>query len=313
MKLFKRIVFIITISSLVTQLSYSQGCSDAGFCTMGAMKPDQRFTKKVNILLKSIEVGQYIGLTRFDDTILAYTIDANVGIGNRLNFQFKLPYQMTRGPMANTGGISDVSLSLTYGLIQKENLKLNVTLGAKLPTGNSELTFDGRTLPMYYQPGLGTYDIVLGTSVITSKWLFAFGYQQALNSIDNDFKWGDWRDHPLEEDSFRYPVSNNLYRGSDIMLRVERNFRFTNFNFNLGLLPIYRITEDEITSPQTKERVNVGGSNNLALSLLYGFGYRLSVKSGIKVMFGSRLIQRAKNPDGLSREFVNTIGYEYRF
>lgn len=291
----------------------AQGCSDAGFCTMGAMKPDQSFSKKFSILLKSIAVGQYVGLTRFDDTILAYTLDANIGIGNRVIFQFKLPYQMTRGTMANTGGIGDVSLAFTYGLIQKENLKLNITMGTKFPTGNSELRNDGRALPMYYQPGLGTYDIVIGSSIITNKWLFALGYQRALNSIDNKFIWGEWQDHPLFEKALTYPIAQDLQRGTDVMFRVERNFRFTNFNFNVGLLPIYRLNKDIVTSPQTGERVHVDGSDGLALSLLYGFGYRLSVKSGIKVMLGSRVIKRKRNPDGLSREFVNTIGYEYRF
>jgi len=313
MKLFTRIIISLFFLLSTPQLSFSQGCSDAGFCTMGAMKPDQHYAKKFNILLKSIEVGQYVGLTRFDDTILAYTVDANIGIGNRVIFQFLLPYQITRGTMANTGGISDVSLSLTYGIIQKENLKLNLTVGAKLPTGNSELTTDGRPLPMYYQPGLGTYDIVVGTSIVSKKWLLAFGYQKALNSIDNKFIWGDWQDHPLEKTALTYPIAQDLQRGTDVMLRLERNFRFTNFNFNLGLLPIYRLNEDVVKSPQTGERVQVSGSDGLALSFLYGFGYRLSVKSGIKVMFGSRVIKRKKNPDGLSREFVNTIGYEYRF
>ena len=47
----------------------AQGCSDAGFCTMGAMKPDQHFNRRVQIKLRSIEVAQYVGLTRFDDVV----------------------------------------------------------------------------------------------------------------------------------------------------------------------------------------------------------------------------------------------------
>ncbi len=32
-----------------------QGCSDAGFCTMGAMKPDQGFNKKIQLKAMVLE------------------------------------------------------------------------------------------------------------------------------------------------------------------------------------------------------------------------------------------------------------------
>ena len=96
------------------------------------------------------------------------------------------------------------------------------------------------------------------------------------------------------------------------MFRVERNFRFSNFNFNLGLLPIYRLTKDtNISRGGIKNEIE--GSDGLALTLLVGGGYQFSVKSGIKIMNGFRLVKRPFNPDGLSREFVSNIGYVYKF
>ena len=105
----------------------------------------------------------------------------------------------------------------------------------------------------------------------------------------------------------------NLDRGTDIMFRVERNFRFSKFNINLGLLPIYRLNLDKITSPQSGEVVESLGSDGLALTLLTGLTYNFNVKTGFKIMNGFRLRRRPKNPDGLSREFVSNIGFLIKF
>ncbi len=324
---------------LSSYLGYSQGCSDAGFCTMGAMKPDQKFNKKSAIRLRSVEISQYYGLTKFDDHIFATNLDMNVGLSKNSTLQVKLPYQFVSGPLANTSGVGDISLSFTQGIINTENLKFAVTIGGKIPTNNGNKTrthYNVTTqkneelpLPMYYQTSLGSYDLILGASIITKKWLFGVGYQQVLgNENQNAFLWGKWRTSApeLRSSSDTYPVSKNVVRGTDIMLRIERNFRFSNYNFNVGLLPIYRlnkditnsIVEDPITKIKTEIRGEMAGTDGLALSGLFGGGYNFSVNSGIKFMCGVNLLELVgksyrKNPDGLSRELVITCGYEFRF
>ena len=96
------------------------------------------------------------------------------------------------------------------------------------------------------------------------------------------------------------------------MFRAERNFRFSRFNFSAGLLPIYRITNDRITNLQGVEVKPVGASG-LALSGILTAGYNFNVRSGIKILWGHKIVQRDKNPDGLTREMVSSITYNYRF
>ena len=62
--------------------SYSQGCSDAGFCTMGAMKPDQPYNKKIQLKLRSMEVSFYRGL-RPGGAVRADVAGARRGLGYR--------------------------------------------------------------------------------------------------------------------------------------------------------------------------------------------------------------------------------------
>lgn len=308
-KLFLMLLFGIAAN----QTTQAQGCSDAGFCTMGAMKPDQPFRKKVNIRLRSVEVSQYVGRTPFGGTILSYTADLNVGITNRLTAQIKLPYYFVTGKLGNNQGLSDLSLSLSQNLVAKENFQVSATIGAKIPIGKPNVTgIDGRPLPMYYQTTLGTYDLVLGISVLTKNWLIATGYQQAFGTSDNHFLWGRWAGSELKPVSDIYPLGNQLQRGKDIMLRVERNFRFAKFNFNIGLLPIWRLTKDTIINP-AGNRVEVDGTTGMALTLLSGLGYRFSPKMGLKIGGGYRLQKRDRNPDGLARDWVTTVGLGYNF
>jgi len=314
-------IFYVLLFLLMPSVLFSQGCSDAGFCTMGAMKPSQNFSRKVNLKLRSVELSQYIGVNTIGDIITSYTADINIGLSSKYTVQIKVPYMRVYGKLANTDGLSDISLSATRNLIAKEKYQVNFTLGAKLPTNKGDIkTENNLPLPNYYQSSLGTYDIIAGISLITKRWLIAAGYQQPLNSNGNEFLWGPWNKTGADSAIAReYPLCKKLKRGNDVMLRIERNFRLSRFNAHIGLLGIYRLTKDVYTD-KTNTRITQDGTTGLALSGIAGMGYNFSARSGIKVIFGVRLVQRYQlaelhglSLDGLSREFVNTIGYEYRF
>lgn len=295
------------------QSVFGQGCSDAGFCTMGAMRPNQNFGKKSTVKLRSVEFLQYVGVTKFNDVILTSLADINIGVGKRGSVQLKLPYTVVSGSLANTNGTSDISVAYTHALLVKDNYQLLGTLGGKLPTNNADkVSADGRPLPMYYQTSLGTYDMVAGLSFITRNWLFATGYQHAFNQVGNEFRWSEWNSSEQKTLALEYPPSWHLKRGSDVMFRVERNFRSTKWNAYLGLLTIYRITYDEISKGTVDNRIQVAKTTGPAITALSGVGYRFSPSVALKAMVGVKLINRDTNPDGLSREFVSSLSVEIK-
>ena len=310
---FRKVLFSAILFLFMCGLVRGQGCSDAGFCTMGAMRPNQSFSSKGVVKLRSIELLQYVGVTKFHDVILTSLADINIGIGKRGSAQLKLPYTFVSGPLANTNGLADISYSYTHVLLLKNNFQLLGTLGGKIATNDSDKeNVDGRPLPMYYQTSLGTYDIVAGLSFITRKWLLAAGYQQALNENGSQFRWAKWTSSDQFPIAHEYPVSWNLQRGKDVMFRVERNFRSTKWNAYLGLLTIYRITKDEVSNGTATNRVKVDGTTGAAITALTGVGYRFSTSVALKGMFGLKLLSRDINPDGLSREFVSSLSIEIR-
>ncbi|MEL6536386.1 MAG: hypothetical protein AAFQ98_13300 [Bacteroidota bacterium] len=304
---------VVFFSAVFPHFSNAQGCSDAGFCTMGALRPDQKFSRRIDFRLRSVEISQYLGMTRFDDFVWVTTAEATFGLNSDNYLHIKVPYQFTSGPLAQVGGLSDLSFSYTRTLARQENWQVSASVGVKVPLSSPTFTSaDGLPLPMYYQPSLGTYDIIAGASWISKKWLLATGIQHAINRTPSQFMWAPWEGHPMEETVLIYPQSRDLRRGTDVMIRVERSVRLGNKYVSLGLLPIYRFQEDNIRLPDGRE-IDVAETNGLVLTALTGFGYQFSTKMGIKGLVGYRLLQREKNPDGLSRKIVFSLGYEYRF
>jgi len=114
----------------------------------------------------------------------------------------------------------------------------------------------------------------------------------------------------------RYANATQLKRGTDVMVRIERNFRFSRFNFSAGLLPIYRIISDRITDFKGN-RVNHDAAGNvgrgLAMSWITTAGYSFNSRSGIRLLVGHKITQRKFSPDGLTRELVSSATYIYRF
>jgi hypothetical protein len=307
-----RIVYIVFALTCVKGHVFAQGCSDAGFCTMGAMKPDQPFNKKVALKLRSMELSFYRGTTTLTPIVYVATADMNFSLTSKTSFQVKLPYQAVQGRLATTSGMGDISLCFTRNIFTTEKSDINLSFGTKIPTNRSDKSVDGRPLPMYYQTSLGTYDFITGISYITKNWLFATGIQIPMNKNHNQFVWPAWAGTEEEAYVNRYNQAKELKRGTDVMMRVEKNFRFSRVNFTLGVLPIYRIKNDEISNAAGK-RVKPVDAHGLAMSAIFTTGYSFNVRSGVKLLLGHKLHQRKTNPDGLTRELVSTLSFYYRF
>ncbi len=303
-------LFLATIS--FTHSGYSQGCSDAGFCTMGAMKPDQPYNKKLEFKLRTVELSFYRGTTTLTPIVYVTTMDLNFSLNRRNTLQVKLPFQFVEGRLANTSSLGDISLCLTRNLFSSDRFDVNLSVGGKIPTNSSNKNTQGLPLPMYYQTSLGTYDAIAGLSLVSRNWLFATGIQIPLNQNSNEFVWSAWDGTDERPYVGRYDRAKDLKRGIDVMLRVERNFRLSRFNFSVGLLPIYRITRDEFTD-SANMRVISEDASGLALSGIVTGGYNFNTQSGLRLLLGHKIVQRELNPDGLTRVFVSSLTYVHRF
>ncbi len=307
---------IVGLSVFVGDL-FAQGCSDAGFCTMGAMRPAQVYNKKINFKLRALSVEYYHGNTTLSPDIKALTTDFTFGINEKTSVQVKLPYMWIDGNLGSNNGLGDISLSLTSNLYSSENFHFNATIGAKIPTNDSNINGESDVsdapMPMYYQTSLGSYDFIAGGAFTSRKWMFATGIQIALTENANDFRYEEWDGYPSQGYLIRHDLANNLKRGTDVMLRVERAFLFSKFDFRVGMLPIFRITQDEILNTNTNEREKLDGTTGMALSAITGAAYHFSTKSSLKLTYGVKITDREVNPDGLTRDWVFSIAHVLTF
>ena len=314
----KKLFFSFIIFSIIclkfTEI-VAQGCSSAGFCTMGALKSDQKFGIGRKIKLNYIEVSQLMAFSGLGETINATTLDVSVALGAKNQVQIRLPYAWVDGPLGNTKAFGDVYLNYSRNLVKTEKYSVNAMIGTKFPRFTTALARpDGLPLPFYYSPSLGTYDLVLGASLISNKWLLGIGFQNPVYKAmtDNGFTPLAYENTPLAAQASKYESSLNIRRGADIMLRLERNFRFSKFSFYLGLMPVFRITPDEITGKDGK-RMQVSGSEGLAVTTLLGGRYNLDIHSSVKILTGVNILQRQANPDGLKKSSLLSVMYEWQF
>ena len=91
---------------LIHLTAYSQGCSDAGFCTMGAMKPDQPFNKKIALKLRSMELSFYRGTTTLTPIVYVATADMNFSLNRKTTFK------LSRLLKEKSSMLSGISISL---------------------------------------------------------------------------------------------------------------------------------------------------------------------------------------------------------
>ena len=191
-----------------------------------------------------------------------------------------------------------------------EKLKFNITAGTKIATGKSDAAENNLPLPMPYQTGLGTYDLILGTSLKYSNWNFGLGFQAVLsNKNENQFSRNAWTTNP---DAQKYFESIFLNRGNDALLKMERNFKWKKLNLSPGLLGIYHLQESSFID-DSGNRASIKNSDGLTLNITCNAQYNFSNHTGINLVLGFPTVVRKARPDGLTRHFVLAAAFNYRF
>lgn len=167
-------------------------------------------------------------------------------------------------------------------------------------------------MPLLQQATYGSDDVILGLSFATPRALLAVGYQRALNRIQNQFRPEEWEGTSYEDIARRYTTSAGLERGDDLMVRLERNFRYSRWSFYVASLNLIRVTKDKTLNSEGK-RISIDNTQGLASNIILGTRYRFDVHNSLKLLWSYNILRREVNPDGLDRDHVAQLSYEYRF
>ncbi len=294
------LVFLIGIGSALQFGVLAQGCSDAGICTLPGFRPvvsSDRSMKRHHIM-----AGISAGAADQAISVLGASVGYAYRMHDKWGFDTRVTFQSMSGNGVAVSGPGDVFLNLTYHL----SPQISLTGGSKIPLMRADREYMGHPLPMDYQPGLGTLDLVLGVSYKSDRWYWVAGYQQPLS--DNENRYTPDNFGPGSKLSL-FQNTNAFQRKSDLLLRASYLARLNDrMTMMPGLLPIYHLGEDAYTDADGADQF-IEGSSGLTLNATVVFEMQIRESSSLRVSLGFPLIVREARPDGLTRGFV--MGLEY--
>lgn len=303
----KAIASVIVIAFAIA--AKAQGCSDAGFCSVGNLSHSPAPGKQPSKHYLKFTLPAGVG----DDDVFVFAPGLEYGYAlERWQFSGKVTGNYASGNLGNATGPGDVFLSATYQLPATRKWQTSFTLGAKLPLNQGNLKADGLSLPMQYQSSLGTVDLIAGIAVSSGKWRAAAGLQQPLTGINrNNFLPQYWQNGKANA----YPPTNDLDRKGDVLLRISyRVLQSKKLSFDGGLLGIYHLGEDTYIDANVSNRaIPIKGSQGLTLNATGSVELMLNQRWSVGLMGGVPLVVRDVRPDGLTRSFVIAPQLIYQF
>lgn len=304
MKAIKQFILILFMF-LPSKFIYSQGCSDAGFCTINNIKTNydiDRTSGKYN----QIKLGLSNGKADHSIGIWAAYIEYNRLVKDKLSIALKLTSISQSGSSFTSSGLSDLFLSTTY--LGFENADL--TLGFKFPLGDGNKSKDGLPLPMDYQTSLGTVDLILGVGYSIKKLKMSLAFQQPLTQNKNAFL---SENYPIDDVLSSFQSTNKYIRKGDALLRLSYGFgNQDKLIITPSLLAIYHLADDEYTDADGM-KMKIDGSQGLTLNGNLFVGYSINTSNMLELSIGAPFITRKARPDGLTREYVLTLEYRFKF
>lgn len=303
----------------------AQGCSDAGVCTAGPMGQMVTAADTAGADAPRHYAKLQVGCALGEQMVFIVHTQADLGMGitKRLMFRLSVPYIVATGNLGSNHGVGDIIPSLSYAFIKQPQRNFTTVVGLRLPTGKSaqqdivQSTFSptSHPLPMPYQTGLSSFDLLLGAQYRHKKWTVALAYQHILGQDNqNTFLHMYWQDEPAAQEYFE---SFALERADDAVARVQRAFVSGKYMLQPGLLAIYhmgrdsrleRVGEPDVWGQYDLERREIAGSEGLTLNVTFDarrtLGERWSFEGGLAFP----VIAREVRPDGLTRSAIVQLG-----
>jgi len=296
------IPLIIIIQFLVfSPEAISQGCSDAGVCSIQSIKSSDT-PDTVNNRRNNINTGLSFGTSQYEVLVFTPYVEYTRTIGKNFSLAGKFNYGLRAGELANTNSPSDFLLSSGFRFLKH----FTATAGVKIPMNDGNKQNNGQPLPMNYQTSLGTVDLLLGFGYSIKRLSFTAGYQQPLTQNRNQFL---ATDYPEDSPEYKYYSTRNYHRAADVLLRFSViAVQSKKIALIAGILPIYHVGEDTYQEPDGT-RVKLTGSQGLTLNITAILQYRITSSQVLEFTAGAPVIARKVRPDGLSKF---AIGLEYK-
>ncbi len=299
-----RCLVVFLVLTLGARGVFSQGCSDAGFCTMGGLEPHA--SEELDETLNSITFGLNYGFADNSITVLGFALEYSRQITSNLGVDVKFTSLAQSGNGVAEFGLSDVYVSARYGITSD----VQAVLGGKIPLMRANTSLDGLALPMDYQSSLGTYDAILGVRYVVGGLQVLAAAQLPLVQNQNAFL---SELYPAGSALRSFQSTNAFNRSADVLLRASYPLPVSeSVVITPSVLPIYHLAEDTYTTASGVVE-SITGSRGLTLNVNVFMTVAVARNQSIQLSVAAPLIVRQARPDGLTRSFLANIEYAVRF
>lgn len=289
---------------LLANYTYSQGCSDAGFCTINSFKPNSIDSSKT--LDNQINIGGFIGLANYDILVYGSYLEFKGQLNKHVGIDAKLTTLAQSGNEISVFGFSDIFINANYKL----NQKTKMSIGVKVPLHKANMRYQNIPLPMDYQKSLGTFDLIVGIGYEIKKIQFVAAVQQPLSQNKNQF-FGSL--YHIDSKLSTFQSTNKFQRSGDVLLRISYPLNINSkLKLTPSILPIYHIKNDKYTN-EFNTQLEIKGSKGLTLNGNIYLDYEINNYNALQFNFGMPFIVRDKRPDGLTRSAIASLEYRIFF
>jgi hypothetical protein len=279
--------------------AYSQGCSDAGVCTLASPLKDSTVTNK-----NTIEVG-YIFAKGYEDVVYNNGfINYGYSFPRKWAINAKVTYNQANGTFGTRGCLGDAFITANY----TNKLKISTLLGVKIPLNSANLKINGVPLPMDYQSSLGTFDAVAGIEYQYKKWNVDAGIQLPVFQSNRNSYFDEYSASDI------FPTTNLFRRKPDALLRGSYTINTNNlrWTFRPSMLAIYHFGNDTYVNIFGK-RQEIKDSKGLTLNASMVTHYKINSKHMVLINLSAPLVVRDIRPDGLTRSFIASLSHQCKF
>ncbi len=291
-------IFLLAIPKV-----YSQGCSDAGVCTLASPLKDSTITNKSNL-----EIGYIFG-KGYEDVVYNNGF-ANYGhsFSKRWTMNAKVTYNQANGSFGTRGCLGDAFIAANYTNKFKKGAALSALLGVKIPFNSANLKINDVPLPMDYQSSLGTFDAVVGIEYQYKKWNIDAALQLPVLQSNRNSYFDEYSASDI------FPTTNLFRRKPDALLRGSYTINTNNsrWTFRPSILVIYHLGNDSYVNIFGK-RGEIEDSEGLTLNASMATHYKINSQHTVLVNLSAPLIVRDIRPDGLTRSFIASLSHQYKF
>lgn len=301
-------LYITCLVFLGTTYSFAQGCSDAGFCSLGVLKNNVADTAR-----HYLSFGLNYGVGKEQTSITNAYLEYGTKLNERLSFQSKLTATYATGFLGSAFDIGDIYGTLNYNVKTNSSNSVNLIGGVKIPlTSGNHKNKDGKPLSLDYQASIGTYDAIGGVNyIVNHRWEFDAGIQVPVIQVNKSTYFPDEYADPRAKE---FAPTNNFKRKSDVLGRIGYYIQLPASNITLkpSLLGIYHLGTDTYEDRLGK-RNTITGSDGFTLNGSIVGTKKFKNGNSLEVLVATPFIVRKVRPDGLTREGVINLQYAIAF